>query len=136
MNEELKKRWVDALRSGKYAQGQLYLNKDRRFCCLGVLCDLLVEDGKVKRECQLNGVVAYGAPNGYKSESNLSYDIKLIVGIDEDLQACLISLNDEFNKTFLEIAQVIEDGTAISLAQRLKEEKEAYDRGLMNGGID
>jgi len=35
------KEWVKALRSGEYKQGQSYLrNRDNKFCCLGVLCDL------------------------------------------------------------------------------------------------
>jgi len=40
MNPEVKQMWVDALRSGKYAQGFGALEKDGRFCCLGVLQDL------------------------------------------------------------------------------------------------
>jgi hypothetical protein len=38
---ELKQRWLDALRSGKYKQGKgaLRTGKDH-FCCLGVLCDI------------------------------------------------------------------------------------------------
>jgi|SRR5712671_2579910 len=41
MNADIKVKWVAALRSGKYRQGEGYLQKDGRFCCLGVLCDLL-----------------------------------------------------------------------------------------------
>lgn len=41
MNQEIKKRWVAALRSGDYKQGTGALrNADNKFCCLGVLCDL------------------------------------------------------------------------------------------------
>ena len=41
MNQEIKKRWVDALRSGKYKQCTGALHKtDGGFCVLGVLCDL------------------------------------------------------------------------------------------------
>lgn len=32
--------WVDALRSGKYEQGQSHLCKDGKYCCLGVAADL------------------------------------------------------------------------------------------------
>ena len=39
MNEDVKKRWVKALRSGEYDQGTGGLKEDG-FCCLGVLCDL------------------------------------------------------------------------------------------------
>lgn len=41
MNKDVKKMWVDALRSGTYLQGKNYLHRtDGSFCCLGVLCDL------------------------------------------------------------------------------------------------
>lgn len=39
MDAELKRKWIEALRSGKYEQGRYeFKNKDGRFCCLGVLC--------------------------------------------------------------------------------------------------
>ncbi len=41
MNEEIKKEWVDALRSDKYEQSTCRLRKEDSFCCLGVLCDLV-----------------------------------------------------------------------------------------------
>ena len=41
MNREVAQKWVDALRSGKYEQGQGRLRTtDNKFCCLGVLCDI------------------------------------------------------------------------------------------------
>ena len=32
--------WIAALRSGKYAQGELVLRHKDKFCCLGVACDV------------------------------------------------------------------------------------------------
>lgn len=40
MKKELKKKWVEALRSGKYSQGKNYLRKGDSYCCLGVLCEV------------------------------------------------------------------------------------------------
>lgn len=40
MNQGIKAKWVAALRSGAYQQGQGALKSDDKFCCLGVLCDL------------------------------------------------------------------------------------------------
>lgn len=41
MKPEIKKLWVDALRSGEYKQGRCFLrSKDNRWCCLGVLSEL------------------------------------------------------------------------------------------------
>ena len=41
----LARRWVAALRSGKYRQGQGGLRTGDRYCCLGVLCDLADPEG-------------------------------------------------------------------------------------------
>lgn len=54
MNEQVKKMWLDALRSGRYKQGQNVLHAynsvgDERFCCLGVLCDIAVKHNVVAR---------------------------------------------------------------------------------------
>lgn len=45
MRKEIAKKWIKALRSGKYKQGQDYLKQynskgEPRHCCLGVLCEL------------------------------------------------------------------------------------------------
>ena len=41
MNQDIKDKWINALRSGEYKQGTGALkNSNDAFCCLGVLCDL------------------------------------------------------------------------------------------------
>ena len=35
------KKWLAALRSGKYEQGKMFLKLDNRFCCLGIACDIV-----------------------------------------------------------------------------------------------
>jgi hypothetical protein len=46
MDSQVKKMWVEALRSRKYVQGHGMLRDAKnRFCCLGVLCDLLDPQG-------------------------------------------------------------------------------------------
>lgn len=42
---KVQQKWVDALRSGKYKQGQGKLRHGDSFCCLGVLCDLAEAEG-------------------------------------------------------------------------------------------
>lgn len=43
------KKWVAALRSGKYKQGKgaLHRKNGDKFCCLGVLCNLAVKAGVI-----------------------------------------------------------------------------------------
>jgi hypothetical protein len=56
MNPTIKQKWVDALRSGKYEQGQWKLTRiddytdimgegKEKFCVLGVLCDIALREG-------------------------------------------------------------------------------------------
>lgn len=45
MQIELKQKWIEALRSGKYQQGRNWLNADDKFCCLGVLIDICEPSG-------------------------------------------------------------------------------------------
>ncbi len=47
MNEDVKRKWLKALRSGDYPQTHGILHDEEGFCCLGVLCDLAVEGGVV-----------------------------------------------------------------------------------------
>ncbi len=43
LDSRTKRRWVTALRSGKYEQGdsELYSPSHNSYCCLGVLCDIV-----------------------------------------------------------------------------------------------
>lgn len=57
LKPDIKRRWIEALLSGRYTQGQWYLVKhtsawddqpeSTQYCCLGVLCDLAAQDGVV-----------------------------------------------------------------------------------------
>lgn len=52
MDANLKKKWLDALRSGEYEQGSdqlvmTFMDEQDKFCCLGVLADIM---GDVERE--------------------------------------------------------------------------------------
>ena len=44
MNSEVKQKWIDALRSGKYEQCSGKLRGANGYCCLGVLCDLYAQE--------------------------------------------------------------------------------------------
>jgi hypothetical protein len=59
MDKEWKDRWVTALRSGKYEQGQsqlatLYTKHNTKYCCLGVLCNIHPDVRAVKRTKSMN----------------------------------------------------------------------------------
>lgn len=43
MNPEIKAKWIEALRSGKYKQTRAHLKDAAGHCCLGVLCEVVGE---------------------------------------------------------------------------------------------
>lgn len=59
MNIEIRDEWADALESGEYEQGFGRLNFDGKFCCLGVLSELLVKRGVLQRVG-----IGYAPPGG------------------------------------------------------------------------
>lgn len=50
MDAQLKAKWIEALRSGEYPQGNGFLEKDGHYCCLGVLCAIQDEQWKKQFE--------------------------------------------------------------------------------------
>jgi len=68
MNPDIKKRWLAWLRNPANKQGKGHLRRGDRYCCLGGLCELAVEDGIVTREADdfLSGsVYAYDDETAY-----------------------------------------------------------------------
>ncbi len=109
MDADLKAKWVEALRSGKYKQTRSALIETREdgaraFCCLGVLCDsagALWESVDEERG-YLEGM-AIRASDG----SFLSHSVLDLVGFDHSTQRTLANMNDA-GKPFPEIADYIE----------------------------
>jgi len=102
MNSELKAKWVEALRSGDYAQGLRALRKGNSFCCLGVLCDVMGAEWD-KGEDDLNATL-----NGEKQDYYLAPEALAAVGMTDKEQEVLYGMNDNEGKTFPEIADYIE----------------------------
>lgn len=59
MNEEIKLRWISALRSGEYNQTESRLGDGTGYCCLGVLCEIAVQDGIITKEPDPESVAVY-----------------------------------------------------------------------------
>lgn len=95
MDAQLKAKWVEALRSGKYRQtrGMLKAPLDNSFCCLGVLCDIQGADFDAIR-----------AHYGTLSLSSSPYEYIGTVGVLSDR---LAMMNDS-GASFSEIADFIE----------------------------
>lgn len=103
--KEVRKRWVEALRSGEYQQGHGRLRRGDTYCCLGVLCDLHAKEHR--QEWRLFGghpdVYMYDSEQGKPSESIWHW-----AGLNAFIAGQLIRLNDDEEATFDEIADAIE----------------------------
>ena len=106
--------WVRRLRSGDYKQGRGQLrNKNDRYCCLGVLCEMAAEVGVVNARPLRYGWDYGGSvgtlPPAVREWSGVRGDtgfIKPKEGSADDL----VMLNDDEGYTFKRIADVIESG--------------------------
>ena len=111
---EHRKLWVEALRSGKYSQGENWLRTDRGYCCLGVACEIsgLVtwRDGGPDHFRSVNTFEAISG-TGTKTQE-LADDVRLWLGLaDADGsipgEESLASINDS-GRPFTAIADIIE----------------------------
>lgn len=102
MNKVIKKKWVEALRSGEYKQGKGVLkSKDSEFCCMGVLADLLYE-GEWEHVSRISAGWIRGQAGALNKET-LSY-CNMLTGE----QNILAKMNDE-GHSFNQIADWIEE---------------------------
>lgn len=108
MNQEIKSKWVAALRSGEYVQGKGRLRDTSRqevcHCVLGVLVDLYVKehDSSWVGSCKSN----YELPAQVRDWADVEPIAKNEVKINGDVRS-LIFHNDG-GATFLELADAIE----------------------------
>jgi hypothetical protein len=99
LKPDVKEKWLEALESGKYQQGQNRLRSvGNKFCCLGVLCDVLHPDG-------------WGTASG-SWVFDRSYQFDLPVALADDAGASakaqhkLMNMNDN-GRSFKQIAAYI-----------------------------
>jgi hypothetical protein len=88
MNPEIKDRWLRALRSGEYRQGRGRLkgtstfDGSARYCCLGVLCELAVQDGVIPAPEETGPRSLYGS-DGELTWSDLPTSVAAWAGLDD-----------------------------------------------------
>jgi hypothetical protein len=108
MNQEIKARWVEALRSGKYKQGKGTLRTlNNQYCCLGVLCDI---SGLSDWESHINQD-AYSYCNVLGVLPDLVMQWADLGRRDPYIDASGVSLSgvNDFGLSFSEIADIIEE---------------------------
>lgn len=118
MNAEVKKLWVEALRSGDYLQGRLSLrNEKNEYCCMGVLCDIyLQEHPKVPGSPETNWEYK-DEIDKYQIDGEGNYlpeEVMKWAGLESKDPQCrethLSYMNDMRKYTFKQIADQIEIG--------------------------
>lgn len=109
----IKRQWVEALRSGRYTQGQSklkLLGGTPTFCCLGVLCDILAPEKWTEDEVTDDDGNWTGEYTAFHEgqEENPSQRIQELAGIDGESVVILTRMNDSEGKDFNMIADWIE----------------------------
>lgn len=128
MNQEVKAKWLAALRSGQYKQGPGYLRRNDQFCCLGVLCDLFAKEGHgdwqeqpalahdqfFRFNARAGGGSMFGLPGAVQEWAGFEEGGSIRVNVPEKRDGAYIeALNDGADyvglRSFSEIAAVIEE---------------------------
>lgn len=110
MKADIKEKWLEALRSGRYQQGRYRLCTDKAgkltHCCLGVLCEVMgLESEEVPGG---RGYVMDGRPRGLRPPDAVLAEL----GITDDHLDELVGMNDGLDQPgcdFEEIADYIEE---------------------------
>lgn len=126
MNENAKK-WLKALRSGKYNQTRGHLRDSNGYCCLGVACDIYAkesgEDIEWEEANHIDNPIAAEAAIVYQigfKTGTLPAEVKNWLGLNSetgyifdpeeewDEEISLTELNDEKKFSFDQIADFVE----------------------------
>jgi len=105
MKKSIKKKWLAALRSGKYEQGTGALCEDGKYCCLGVLCEVLPRPKKKSVKYFYNENIV---PNRLALKAAGWPDGDSVALIYNGHRRCVSSLNDSAGLSFKQIANLID----------------------------
>ena len=116
-NKENILKWVEALESGEYPQTQGALQNLGGFCCLGVACDVAVQNEVIPEgEHTANGCVIYDGNSEYLPERVVEWlglpdgnpEVFVTTG-GSSFPTSLVGLNDNYEWDFAHIAKAIRE---------------------------
>ena len=129
MKKVIMKKLVKALRSGDYLQGTHRLAKvdgygEHRFCCLGVLCNIMQEEtGKLKVTKLKHMEYAFNTITGVLPDAVMEWsgikDANGVIKYKNGKSNSLTALNDN-GKSFNQIADIIEKNYEVLQSKRLR----------------
>ena len=104
--------WLEALRSGLYAQGTGYLNHTDKFCCLGVACEIFTDP--LDLDTDLDGLVTiYEGRRSCAPEAIIDrLGLRGELGESFSNRSSLAQLNDD-QISFHEIADLVTADPAV-----------------------
>jgi hypothetical protein len=116
MNQEIKQKWIEALKSDEYRQGKLALkNYDDTFCCLGVLCDLYIKEKGLKWTAPIEGSQGYYTLCTETDRARTHLPDEVVTWADMDsrygsyVEGSSLMADNDNGKSFLEIANIIRE---------------------------
>jgi len=110
MNKVIKAKWKKALTSGDYEQTTQALRNEDGFCCLGVLCDVYIQEKGIDWE---KPAFTNRMGRSYILGESTKLPVEVqdwagLIGSNPLADGCdLISLNDSKRLSFDKIAQII-----------------------------
>lgn len=114
MKKDVAKKWVKALRSGKYKQGQSWLKQynnkgQEQHCCLGVLCELYNDKMKKNHKKSLKIRNVDGLEANFVYFNNQSQGLPKVVrqwaGMKDSL-GYFINTNGEFSQSLADLNDI------------------------------
>ena len=112
MNHEIKTKWLAALRSGEYRKSvhvlkRYFKNVPARYCCMGVLCDIIKEDHPHAQELIEQKTDNHFGSDKMSKFAMLDQETLSYTGVEMGEQRRLTTMNDK-GASFLTIAKYIE----------------------------
>jgi len=104
MDQKLKKLWISALSSGKFEKGKGSLNRENKFCCLGVLCEIL----NLPKALENDDLQTRYIHEGFEFAGLLFLPLLRDIGMSEAIQTKLIRTNDATDN-FKQVIAIIEE---------------------------
>lgn len=114
MDKIIQSKWVAALRSGEYPQGQNMLkSRSGDYCCLGVLCEIhpdvvFHEEETASPNTQYIYSAVHKGDMENRIQTQLPESLEKELGISSGLMAKVMEMNDLDGANFNQIADVIE----------------------------
>jgi hypothetical protein len=129
MNKNNLRKWYRALASGDYLQTSGTLNSYSRFCCLGVACEVAIDNGLDLEIATSEGITAYNNESLVMPQSVVDWfgledviDGNPYLLWDEEMRLAT-HLNDNDQLSFAQIAEAVRVTYDLGTHEEIMEEK-------------